>query len=169
LTARDFNTIRKEQPAAGGVHITTAIGNEGKKKKPTATEETKKFSTFCKADRVDTELGLVFGWGMVSSEDGKDYIDVQGDHCTDAFILKTSADFMMNSRAGNEMHAGPDSGSYVFAFPLTKEIAKAFGIETKKFGLMLAYKPTPDVLAKFKDGTYTGFSIEGHVTDTTEI
>lgn len=128
-----------------------------------------KFSRFTKAESVNDALGLVFGWGIICDQDGTDYIDVQGDHITQDCMLKCAADFMANSRLGNEMHAGPDSGSYVFAFPLTAEIAKAFGLETKKHGLMLAYKPTPDVLAKFKSGEYTGFSIEGVVTDSEEI
>jgi hypothetical protein len=35
------------------------------------------------------------------------------------------------------------------------------GVETRTTGLMVAYKPPPEVLAKFVDGTYKGFSIEG--------
>ena len=165
MAPRDFNTVRKEQPTLQAVHVATAGGG---KKKP-ANDETKKFERFVKADSVNDALGLVFGWGIICDEDGKDYVDVQGDHITQDCMLKAAADFMANSRAGNEMHAGPDSGSYVFAFPLTAEIAKAFGIETKKHGLLLAYKPTPDVLAKFKDGTYTGFSIEGRVLTSEEF
>jgi len=68
---------------------------------------------------------------------------------------------MQSARSGNEMHAGPDVGTYVFAWPMTSDIAKAMGIDTPVTGLMVAYKPTPEVLAKFKDGTYKGFSIEG--------
>ena len=44
---------------------------------------------------------------------------------------------------------------------LETEIAKSLGITTERTGLLLAYRPAPEVLAKFKDGTYTGFSIEG--------
>lgn len=128
-----------------------------------------KFQRFSKAESVNSDLGLVFGWGIICDEGGADYIDVQGDHITQDCMLKSAADFMANSRNGNEMHAGPDSGSYVFAFPMTAEIAKAFGVTTQKHGLMLAYKPTPEVLAKFKSGEYTGFSIEGMVTDSEDV
>jgi hypothetical protein len=54
----------------------------------------------------------------------------------------------------------------VFGFPLTEEIAKSLAIESRAHGLLIAMRPSPDVLAKFKDGTYTGFSIGGaRITD----
>ncbi len=47
--------------------------------------------------------------------------------------------------------------------PLTEDIAKAFGIDTKTTGLMIAMKPdSDDMLAKFRNGELTGFSIGGH-------
>ena len=45
---------------------------------------------------------------------------------------------------------------------MTSEIAKAFGIITKNTGLMIGIKPADQkTLEKFKNGTYTGFSIGG--------
>ena len=76
-------------------------------------------------------------------------------------MMRAAAEFRETARPGNEMHDGPDKGNYAFAFPLTTDIAKAMGISSDKTGLMVAYKPPPDVLAKFKSGEYTGFSIEG--------
>lgn len=120
--------------------------------------------------KIDESLGLVMGWAIVCKVDGEDYYDLNIDrdtgervpeHIPEDAMLKASADFMENSRVGNEMHAGPDVGTYVFAFPLTSDIAKMMGITTKFTGLMVAYKPTPEVLEKFKNGTYSGFSIEG--------
>jgi hypothetical protein len=123
--------------------------------------------------KVDESLGLVFGYAIVCTKDGKPYYDLNIDkmedgtakrvpeHIPEAAMLKAAVDFMQTARPGNEMHAGPDVGTFVFAFPMTKEIAKSFGIETSTTGLMVAYKPTPEVFAKFKDGTYKGFSIEG--------
>ena len=129
-----------------------------------------------KVAEVSEELGLVFGWAMVCKIDGEDYYDLNIDknadgtfeivpeHIPEATMLKSSADFMMNSeRPGNEMHKGADTGTFVFAFPATTEVLqKMLKIEQPAMtGLMVAYKAEPDVLAKFKDGTYTGFSIEG--------
>lgn len=119
--------------------------------------------------KVDPKLGLVMGYAMICKVNGEPYYDLNIDpdgervpeHIPEDAMLKAAADFMANSRLGNEMHSGDAKGTYIFAFPLTEDIAKAMGIEPKITGLMVAYKPPPDVLAKFIDGTYRGFSIEG--------
>lgn len=111
--------------------------------------------------KVDSELGLVFGYAIVSNIDGEPYFDSQGDHIPEDAMLKAATDFMMHSRVAKEMHDGEPVGSVVFAFPLTGEVAKSLGIECKKTGLLIAMKPDADTLKKFKDGTYTGFSIGG--------
>lgn len=119
-------------------------------------------TTGCNVLKVDAELGLVMGFAIVCTEEGAPYFDVQGDHIPDDSMLKAAADFMVNSRVAKEMHAGDQAGTVVFAWPLTADIAKAMGIETKRTGLMIAMKPaSKEMLGKFADGTYTGFSIGG--------
>lgn len=128
--------------------------------------------------KVDDSLGLVFGYAIICKARGKDYYDLNVDadtgkrvpeHVPESTMLKAASDFMLHSRVGNEMHSGPDKGTYVFAFPLTSDIAKAFGIETPVTGLLVGFKPPPDMLAKFKDGTYKGFSIEGRRIAVQEV
>lgn len=128
--------------------------------------------------KIDENLGLVFGWAIVCKIGGEDYYDLNVDrntgervpeHIPEDAMLKAASDFMSNSRAGNEMHAGPATGTYVFAFPLTTDISKAMGIDTHKTGLMVAYKPSAEVLKKYVDGTYKGFSIEGSKLEIEEI
>lgn len=127
--------------------------------------------------KVDEDLGLVFGWAIVCKVDGKDYYDLNVDpdgtrvpeHIPEDAMLKAATDFMQTARPGNEMHAGPDTGTFAFAWPMTAEIAKAMGVKTKQTGLMVAYKAEPAVLKKFKDGTYTGFSIEGARINNEEL
>ncbi len=115
---------------------------------------------FARVAKVDDELGLVFLWAFTSTNaDGSDYYDLQGDSVTD--FVKAAADFMEGARAVDTMHDGKQSGSVVFAMPMTPEIAKAFGVDTKQSGLMVAIKPSPDDLAKFKSGEFTGVSIAG--------
>jgi hypothetical protein len=85
-------------------------------------------------------------------------------------MISSAIDFMQHSRVAKEMHSGESAGSVLFAFPMTEDIAKAFGIETKTTGLMIAMKPdSADMLEKFKDGTYTGFSIGGVRLDDEEV
>lgn len=119
------------------------------------------YTRTCKVLKVNEELGLVFGWGIIETRNGEAYFDTQGDHIPGDAIVKATSDFMLSSRESSDMHVDRDDGDVVFAFPLTAEIAKAFEIETKTTGLLVAVKPSADVLAKYKDGTYTGFSIGG--------
>lgn len=117
--------------------------------------------------KVDEALGLVFGFAIVCKQDGEPYFDVQDDHIPEDAMLAAATDFMLHSRVAKEMHEGDPAGDIVFAFPLTTDIAKALGIETKTTGLLIAMKPASDeMLRKFRDGELTGFSIGGvRITD----
>ena len=132
--------------------------------------------------KVDEGLGLVFGYAIVCKVDGEDYydlnVDTEGVHKGQRVPEHIPEDSMLEAAfeavsegfvAGNEMHKGDDTGSFVFMFPLTSEIAKSLDIEAKRTGLLVAYKPEPEVLAKFKNGTYKGFSIEGARVDHEEV
>jgi len=115
-------------------------------------------STICK---VDEELGLVFGFAIICKVDGEPYFDVQKDHVPEGSMVVAATDFMVKSRIAKEMHQGEQVGDVLFAFPLTTDIAKSLDIETKQTGLLIGMRPGEDALQKFKDGTYTGFSIGG--------
>ncbi len=120
--------------------------------------------------KVDDELGLVLGWAIICTIEGQEYFDKQGDFIPDESMLAAATDFMLNSRVAKEMHVGEEKGTVVFAWPMTAEIAKAFGIETNQTGLMIAMKPdNPEMLEKFRDGTYNGFSIGGRRIETEEV
>jgi hypothetical protein len=119
--------------------------------------------------KVDKALGLVFGWAIVCKQSGKDYYDLNIDsngkrvpeHIPEGAMLEAASDFMQKSRVHKEMHSGDARGTVVFAFPLTTDIAKAMGIETKNTGLLVAMKPDAEMLAKYASGELTGFSIGG--------
>ena len=63
---------------------------------------------------------------------------------------------MQNSRVARDMHTGADQGTVVFAWPMTKDVAGAFGIETDRTGLMIAMRPNAGMLAKFQSGEADG-------------
>ena len=131
---------------------------------------TRTFSTGAKVVKVDEGLGLVMGYAIVCKEVGEPYFDKQGDHIPEDSMLEAALDFMENSRLAREMHAGDGKGSVVFAWPMTEDIAKAFGIATDTTGLMIAMRPSDDaMLEKFRDGTYTGFSIGGERIEDEEV
>ena len=120
--------------------------------------------------KTDKELGIAFGFAIVSKQDGVDYFDVQGDHIPEESMLKASADFMLNSRVGKTMHTGDQTGDVVFAFPLTTEIAKSLNIVTKQTGLLIGFKPSdPETLDKLNKGEFTGFSIGGNRGEDEEV
>ncbi len=110
--------------------------------------------------KVSEELGLVFCWAFTSKAAGSDYYDLHGDTIDQDFVA-AAASFMERGGVTDEMHDGSPDGRVVFAMPMTPDIAKAYGIQTDTVGLMVALKPSPDVLAKFKSGEYTGVSIQG--------
>jgi hypothetical protein len=121
--------------------------------------------------KVDESLGLVFGFAIVCKQDGEDYIDLQDDHIPEDVMLKSATEFMSDSRVAADMHQWDENGSpiktgsVVFAFPLTTDIAKSLNIETKQTGLLIAMKPdSAETLQKFANGTYKGFSIGGSAT-----
>jgi hypothetical protein len=111
--------------------------------------------------KVDESEGLVFGWALVCLENGKPHVDLQGDHVPEATMLKAAAKFASGARVAKEMHEGAPAGTVEFIWPLTADIAKACGLETKRTGLLIGMRPAPEMLAKFKSGEYRGFSIGG--------
>lgn len=111
----------------------------------------------------DKGLGLVFGWSIISSENGKPYYDTQGDHIPEDSMLNAATEFMQSKRQMKIMHSGKSIGKVVFAWPMTQEIAEAMGVKGGRTGLMVAVKPdNPNVLERFREGKYSGFSIGGN-------
>ena len=121
----------------------------------------KTFRLSCKIEKVDESLGLVFGWGIICSENGEPYFDLQGDHIPADAMMKAACDFQLHSRATDDMHDNIADGTVVFSFPMTKDVAKAYGISCDTEGWMIAAKPSAEIFAKFKSGEYKGFSIGG--------
>lgn len=117
-------------------------------------------SDICK---VDDSLGLVFGYCMVCKIDGEPHFDLQGHHIPEDTMLKALSKFMAGDNiVAKEMHTGEQVGTYLFAFPMTTEIAKALDIQVKQTGALIAMKPDNEsTLNKFKSGEFTGFSIGG--------
>lgn len=116
--------------------------------------------------KVNSELGVVFGYVIVSNINGQPYFDLQGDHIPEHSMLKAAYHYMSGDRPALVQHTGeltePD-GKVVFAFPLTSDIMKALGLSGEKTGLIVGVKfSDPEVLDRYKKGVYTGFSIGGH-------
>ena len=120
--------------------------------------------------KVDDSLGIVFGYAIVCREkaaDGnwQDHYDTQGHHIPESEMLKASVEFAqqqaVSKRASKDMHEGEDIQEVVQMIAVTEELAKALDWDVKKTGLVIALKPTPEVLEMYKSGDRTGFSIGG--------
>lgn len=138
---------------------------------------------------VEETFGLVCGWAIVckilNPETGvwEDYYDLNVDqegvhkgqripeNITEPAVICGLIEIAKNGTVlpGNEEHQGPDTGRYAGMFFMNEEIAKRMGMTTTKSGLMVQYHASPEVLQKFKDGKYTGFSIEGARVEFEEV
>ena len=125
--------------------------------------------------KVDDQLGLVMGYAIVCCEDGEPYFDLQGDHIPEGAMLKAALDFMEHSRLVGEMHVRDCQGKVVkrgsvpFLFPLTADIAKSLDLSPRRTGLLIVVRPDGDMLAKFRSGELTGFSIGGERIQDEEL
>lgn len=108
-----------------------------------------------------SDEGIVFGFALTSTVNGSPHYDLHGDAIDEAELVKVAAAFLEAGGASDEMHDDTASGSVVFCYPLTTEIADALAIKSDRTGLLVGIRPSPEVLAKFRSGEYTGFSIAG--------
>lgn len=139
---------------------------------------------------VDDDTGVVYGWAIVCKfrksydDEFEDYYDLnidtqgvyKGQRVPECFVegamYGAAIDIAKSGMqmVGNDMHEGPDIGRYYFVFPLTEKMAKGLEIQSKRTGLIVGYHPGDEaILKKFKDGTYTGFSVEGARVEYEEV
>lgn len=169
----------KDQPGTGDVHVSSAGGADPLKAKRRKARLYAQIAArnlgdggvdkYVKIEKVDDKLGMVFGYAIICKENGVDYYDVQDDHIPEDAMLKAAGEFAAGARDHKEMHTGEENGQWLFLFPMTSDIAKAFNMSVPKTGLLVGFKPAPDVLAKFKSGEYTGFSIGGERVKDEEV
>lgn len=131
--------------------------------------DTSTFSCDVKVTKVDDRLGVIFGFAIVSHEDGEPYYDLQGDFLTEECVLKAALRFADSERRGEENHEGTAVGDVPFIFPLVSDVAKSMDIQSSRSGLMIGFRPhDPRILKGFMDGEYTGFSIGGRILASSE-
>ena len=112
--------------------------------------------------KVDSERRIVWGWASVSTLKGELVTDLQGDTITPREMEKMADLFMASARTAKAMHQGDQIGEVLHSFPITDEIAKAFGMETDREGWIIGMKIHDDAVWQgFKNGTFKAFSIAG--------
>lgn len=175
---KGFHGFLKDAPTSTGVHIPTALGNEKKRKQrkvSTIVDDPHKESDMAigldksdwkltaRVSKVDQELGVIYGWASIVVEDGKYVVDRQGDVIPEIELVKAAHNFMLTSRSGGLMHEEDlRTGDIVESMVLTRDVQKALGVDLKRSGWWIGYKPhDPEVLKAAKDGKLPAFSIGG--------
>lgn len=112
--------------------------------------------------KVDTERRIVWGWASVCTMKGETVTDLQGDRIAPAQMEKMADRFMRSARAAKAMHYGDDVGEVIHSFPMTKELADAFGIQSEREGWITGtYIKSDEEWGKVRRGEYKGLSIGG--------
>lgn len=137
------------------------VSSQGRERVSSRAMDEASFEKHVEVCKISEELGLVFGWAIICTENGEPYYDLQGDHIPEPAMLKAAAGHMQNGGATKEQHQRGDAGRGVFSFPVTAETKEAFGLQCNRTGLMYAMRPDAEQLERFKSGELRGFSIGG--------
>lgn len=127
------------------------------------------FQALVKADSMDTGLNLVRGWAVVSSVDGRPYIDLHDDYIPQGPLLKAAIAFMRHSRMSDDMHDERPRSVVVESVVIDDGWCEAFGATLDKRGWAVGIQFPPDIFAKFQSGEYTGFSIGGRLITASAV
>lgn len=125
-----------------------------------------------RVNKVDSSLGIVFGLGIVcltrtdKAAKHEPYFDLQNEHIPESVMLKAVTEFMRRGAPMDAMHDEVKVGKVLFSFPATREIAKGQGVnDADQYGWWVGVEcDSPEILAKYKSGEWTGFSIGGWAT-----
>lgn len=116
----------------------------------------------CEVVKTDASRRLVFGYLLVCKVDGEDYRDLDGSTMPEDVMLDAALDWAKSVKPADVMHAGDDVGTHPFLFPMTTEIAKAYGIDApSKTGLLVAQQVDAATFERFESGELKGFSVDG--------
>lgn len=129
------------------------------------------FEIFVKFEQVEPEQRIAFGFAALSDDEGGSYVDLQGDHIPETTLIRDFAEFMKNSRRALAMHDGEETGDIVFAMPITRDTAKAFGLgEPAQQGMAIGmHIPDDATWDRVKAGEFTGFSIGGQIIESETV
>jgi hypothetical protein len=124
------------------------------------------FSKTSEIFKANEEARIVYGWANKITKDGEIVYDLQGDSISPQELVTATTDFMKSAdRHSLNMHKGEPIGQVVHSFPLTYEIAKALGLESKDEGWLVGVHVTDDKTWKMvKSGDLAAFSIGGSAT-----
>lgn len=113
--------------------------------------------------KTDDELQIVYGWASVSTINGVEVEDLQGDTITVKAQREWFHDLVRGQRAGTFEHEGDFCNEVVEGLVLDHALQKSLGIDLGMEGLIVGtYVPDPANWAKVKTGDWM-YSIAGTV------
>ena len=106
--------------------------------------------------------GVFTGWGMITVEKGRRYVDTDGDVFNDDALFDAFLEFQKNADM-KVNHEGPGGqGQVLSIMPLSVEVYKSlYGQEPERAGMAIVVKPEESVKRRIESGEITGFSIAG--------
>lgn len=158
-----MEAIQKESPDAGDVHQDSAGGGGKKRKKPKdALDMMEKFEITIDFAKINNEQQIVYGWASITDDENGIVTDLQGDQIEIGDLAKAAHDFMLESRAGGDMHDVIGVGDVVESMVFTPDVQKALGVSVGKTGWFIGMKVRDaEVWKRVKSGELQAFSIGG--------
>ena len=111
--------------------------------------------------KIDDDRQQVFGWAYVTQEDGVHVIDDSREFIKTADLEPAAYEFVIESRASNDMHQIPVTGEMIESFVVTKEKLGLMGIESDTEGWWVGFQLDNKSFQAVKRGERGAFSIEG--------
>lgn len=172
--------VQKDMVAADA-HVSTALGNNGKRKnfadflaeakkapEPEAAEvdkgepEGQTWELPLDIIKAEPDQRLIFGWASISTMDGQLVIDKQGDMIHTIDLEQAAYDFVLFSRQQGDMHMRKGVGRLIESIVFTKEKQAALHIDLGLEGWWVGFKVDDDDLwDAHKRGDRPEFSIGG--------
>lgn len=114
--------------------------------------------------KIDSKLGVIIGWANVSSVNGIPLIDRQSEVVPPDALTRAAFKFAKGKRVAKINHEGPQQGEVLWIMPITADIAKAVGIQSRNEGLLVGiHFDDPEIFKAFENGQLASFSIGGSV------
>ena len=127
--------------------------------------ETRTFSRSFEIAKADSARNLIFGWPIISTMKGKEYVDKQNDVIPFESALDAMIAFSKGDRDSLVQHEGQALGKVIFSMPVDKSIAKGLKISTDREGVIVGIQVEPEVMRLYEVGKLTGLSIGGSIQE----
>ena len=158
-----FNAADKQYPDDEEKAFATAWA--GLRRAGWSKDSSGKWHKVEKVLKFDAERQYVFGWASVAiTKDGHQVEDLQGDLIDVDDLEQAAYDFARDYRSTGVMHQGDVVGQMIESFMVTPDKLEAMGLPPDALpqGHWVGFHiPDAEIFGKIRDGSFSGFSIQG--------